>query len=116
MERGGICHRFFYLSLLADEKGQSENPSQCHGVTIAGIRNLLARFGIGKFLAEVDESREFGRNGEGGIVGTCLKFASREGFRIFVNESEDEVKYRSAREFRERLLIEAIKSSGLGIM
>ena len=106
MERGRIFHRFFYLPLLFGEEVGAADNGAGYSFSAKRAEHVIISYGIREFINDIDEGRSF--RGEGGIIGEALRWASGIGFaEIF---SEDVLKYRSARDFKERNLIEALKN------
>ncbi|CAG9205749.1 hypothetical protein BGLA2_1720096 [Burkholderia gladioli] len=106
MVRGGVRHRFFYLHLCAGEQGGSQESRERHSFPAEGVDHVLVAYGIRRFLAEIDSGRDFGA--QGGIVGSFLNFVANEGFQETFERYE--CKYRCARDFRERNLLELLRT------
>jgi hypothetical protein len=93
------------LRLCSGEKAHKKKSNIGPGWNTEGIDHIISTFGVLRFFAEIDESRDFGT--QGGIIGSCLRFAAREGFKELCERFE--LTYDSARAFRERYMIAAIK-------
>jgi hypothetical protein len=68
------------------------------------IDYIVRTYGPRRFLADLDEGRTYT---EAGLVAACLRYVSREGFAEFAERNE--IPFHSARHFRERLILEALR-------
>ena len=97
---------FFYCHLgfrpEAGDGGHAENG----GWSVGRVLDLLQRYGLRCFIADLDHGREYWREGES-VVPSALTWASEEGFADLMAELE--LGWESALEFRQRLLIQAMK-------
>jgi hypothetical protein len=100
MARGASQHRFFYLLLLAGKKlGQASN-CDISGLTHDGISYLIGAYGVHKFLADIDNRRNF--RDQNSIIAAAFSFASGEGFREIFFDEDKGFKFKNVVEFRER--------------
>jgi hypothetical protein len=72
------------------------------------VNRILECFGILSFLADVDRSREFWRDGQH-LVSAVLDWISDSGFTEYFEEYD--IKYSSAQDFRQRHIINQLKSN-----
>ena len=114
MDGNGVRHRFFYLQLLAESKGDASQLGHGDRFSPESISYVLVSYGVHRFLADIDAGRDF--LGKGGVVGSLLNQAATFGFQDAFDP--DDFTYRTAREFRERylttLLKELLKGSNRG--
>ena len=68
---------------------------------------VIQCFGVRQFIADVDRGREFWR--EGGVIGEVLSWIADEGFGDLCRKHG--LDYKSASEFRQRHLVDAITAA-----
>jgi hypothetical protein len=98
---------FFYLPLVDGEANRSQSGSGENGFVPECIDYVLTTFGERRFLAEVDTGRDFRESG--GIIGAILNFTAGDGFSEFSERHNSP--YRTAREYRERYILEALRGA-----
>ena len=99
---------FFYCELVRgvppSQNLANENPG---GFNLRLARNILAAYGVDRFLGEVEEkigqTRE--ATSQGGIIGSYLRWASGPGFKRIADNA-----WQSANEFRNRHIVKAIRA------
>ena len=99
---------FFYVSRDARQEVESGEHRGSDGFGAEWIDYILGTYGIHRFLADLDEGRGFS---EPGIVAETLRYISRDGFADLAERHE--IPFHSAREFRERFILEALRGPGL---
>jgi hypothetical protein len=101
----GVRADFFYLSLCALPEGEVTGDSFGYRFDLGSVHDLILRYGLGRFLADIDEQRAY--RTEGGIVGSLLSYCSGPGFGELFKSPE--FNYTSAKEYRDRYLIQSLK-------
>jgi hypothetical protein len=69
---------------------------------------ILDLYGLQELLVDIDNGREFWREG-GGIVGAILEWVTGAGFDKFFERYEGKFPWRSALEFRQRFITQAMR-------
>ena len=77
-------------------------------LTDGWIDYIIAAYGVGRFLADIDAARDF--RGRGGIFGAVLDHASTDGFRALM-ERHGFDRHDTALAYRQRYLIALLKGS-----
>jgi hypothetical protein len=70
------------------------------------VEHVLVGYGVHRFLADIDEHRCY--RGEGGVVGAVLNQLATFGFHEYFEQHD--FPHESARQYRERHLIELLKA------
>lgn len=70
---------------------------------------VVGTYGVRRFLADLDDGRAY--PAEAGLVASCLRHVSREGFADFCERHDFAI--RSPREYRERYILEALRGPKL---
>jgi hypothetical protein len=105
---------FFYCSLAhASESGQAGDLGR-RLETVGRAVRIVELYGVLRFIVDVDNGRDYASNtgNDPNITSSILTWASGEGFSEVMRELDSSLEYRSAREFRERYLLGALKSIG----
>ena len=121
MAGGTLGADFFYCQLCPGAESGPSTRSE-RSVCDYGFRHdILVSRGVYGFLADIEEARNY--RIEGGIIGACLAELSRDAEIVSLavmwangeNDSDEPDRfYRSAREYRERYILEALKGSAGG--
>ena len=82
--------------------------SDAGSLTDGWIDHVIAAYGVGRFLADIDAGRDF--RGRGGIFGAVLDHASTDGFGALM-ERHGFDRHDTALAYRQRYLIALLKGS-----
>ena len=107
---------FFYVR-LQHQAPQSSDRSRGPSFASGGVDYVLLAHGLGQWLERVDRSYDYltgpggtASDGNPSVVAEILDWASGEGFpETFERLTGGQLRYSSARQYRERFLLAALK-------
>ena len=91
---------------------ESIDDGECLETVWRALR-VISLYGVLRFITDIDGGRDFTAGGnDPTITSAVLEWAATEGFSEVMREIDPRLDYRSAREFRERYVLGALKSIG----
>lgn len=97
------------MSLCSGEEVRPTGHSAGNSISAEGREHIVVAYGLRRFLADIDTGRTYSRNN---LIGSVLNDVAGQDFADTFEKYD--FTYKSAREFRERHLIELLKGLSRG--